>query len=114
MKESLNRDDAQAKCVEADPRANLASLDTPAKQKLVQTMMPEDRSVWIGAQCVGCKIVTEDNWQWLSGKKLLLNDPLWWVEGGKQTPWDNSENDAINLVYICKNGECKFINWNSS
>ena len=77
--------------------AKLAVLDTPAKVKFIGSLMT-DSEYWLGAECVGCTLVTEDKWQWSSGKKLSVKDPQWVKESNKQSPHDDGTHDAFYLA----------------
>jgi len=68
--------------------------------------------VWLGADCVGCKVAHEDNWQWKSGSKIKLDDPLWGHENGHDLPYDADNDDATHLAMRCRDGDCEFINHN--
>jgi len=119
-------DAAEAECVKQG--GHLAVLDTVtkidyAKEHLIPKDMidrqdntkdnPEGK-VWLGADCVGCKVAHEDNWQWKSGSKIELDDPLWAKNyNGHDLPYDAANDDAKHLSMRCRGnyyGDCRFIN----
>jgi len=114
-------DAAEAECVKQG--GHLATLDTVSKIDYAKEhLMPKDNNkdnlpkakVWLGADCVGCKVAHEDNWQWKSGGKIELDDLRWEKNyNGHDLPYDADNDDATHLTMRCRGnyyGDCRFIN----
>jgi len=106
---------AEAACVGLG--GHLASLDTNAELDYAKNhLMPKDgkTKVWLGAECVDCSEVDDDQWQWKSGRKLSLDHRLWptnFQGEGRRLPDDQSGKDAKKLTMRCPvKGKCQFIN----
>jgi len=78
--------------------AKLAEPKTEKQAKFLGGLF-ETGQYWIGGTCSGCSRVEEDKWDWVSGGKISLSNPMWGSYDNDKLPHDSgTPDDAFSLA----------------